>query len=148
MNRKELLQKAGMAVAVSGILSTLSAEDHDHTSAGMPQAGKSKYAKAMMAAIHCQLSAEVCLSHCLTELGNGDKSMAACASSTREVISLCDSFVKLASQNSSFTKKLANLCIEVCEACAKECDKHAKHHAVCKECRDSCLACVKELKKV
>ncbi|TGM06606.1 four-helix bundle copper-binding protein [Leptospira jelokensis] len=147
MNRKELLQKAGMAVAVSGILSTLSAEDHDH-SGSMPTAAKSKYAKAMMAAVHCQLSAEVCLSHCLTELGKGEKSMAACAASTREVISLCDSFVKLASQNSSFTKKLANLCIEVCESCAKECDKHANHHAVCKECRDSCLACVKELKKV
>ncbi|MCW7463919.1 four-helix bundle copper-binding protein [Leptospira limi] len=147
MNRKELLQKAGMAVAVSGILSTLSAEDHDHSGA-MPTAGKSKYAKAMMAAIHCQLSAEVCLSHCITELGKGDKAMAACAASTREVISLCDSFVKLASQSSSFTKKLANLCVEVCEACAKECDKHANHHAVCKECRDSCLACAKELKKV
>lgn len=148
MNRKQFVQNLATAVAVSGVISGLSAEDHKHDSKTMAGDSKSKYGKAMMAAMHCQLAAEECLSHCITELGKGDKSLAACAKSTKEVIAVCESFVTLASQSSNFTKKLANLCIEICEACSKECEKHASHHQICKDCQTSCLACIKELKKV
>lgn len=146
MNRKELLQKASLALVTTGILSQLNAEDHNH--GGMSVGGKSKYSKAMMAAIHCKLNAQICLDHCLVELSKGDKSLAACAMSTKEVITVCDSFIQLASSNSKSLKKLAAVCIDVCEACVKECDKHAKHHDVCKQCKESCLACIKELKLV
>lgn len=148
MNRKQFVQNIATAVAVSGVLSSLSAEDHKHEGTNTMSESKSKYGKAMMAAMHCQLAAEICLSHCITEMGKGDKTLANCAKSTKEVIAVCQSFVTLASQSSGFTKKLANLCIEICEVCAKECEKHASHHQICKECRDSCLACIKELKKV
>ncbi|MDF3819916.1 four-helix bundle copper-binding protein [Leptospira sp. 96542] len=149
MNRKEFVQSATTAVALSGIFSTLSAEDHsNHGVMPTTSTSKSKYAKVMMSAIHCKLAAEICLSHCIVELGKGDKSLATCAESTKEVIALCDSFISLASQSSKYTKKLASLCAEVCEACAKVCEKHANHHAVCKDCMESCLACAKEMKKV
>ncbi|TGN19663.1 four-helix bundle copper-binding protein [Leptospira idonii] len=147
MNRKEFVTKTAVALTTVGAVSNLFAEDHTkHEMSG----GKSssKYAKALMSAIHCKLAAEVCLGHCITELGNGDKSLGACAKSTREVIAACEAFISLASQESAFTKKSAALCLEICEACAKECKKHADHHKVCKECLDSCLACAKEMAKV
>jgi len=141
MNRKSFIERSLGTLAATSLLSTLQAQEHKHGSNST-----AKHAKAMMSAIHCKMAAEICLSHCLDEMGKGDKSMAPCAKSTREVIAACDAFLSFASAESGFTKKLSVVCAEICESCAKECKKHADHHKVCKDCMDSCLACAKEMK--
>ncbi len=146
MKRKDFITTTALGLATSSLFSSLSAQDHKQHN--MTTSSNTKYGKAMMSAIHCKLAAEVCLSHCLEEMSTGDKSMGACAKSTREVISACDSFLSFASANSSYTKKLASLCKEICENCANECKKHADHHKDCKDCMDSCLSCAKEMAKV
>ncbi|WCL49894.1 four-helix bundle copper-binding protein [Leptospira sp. GIMC2001] len=143
MNRKEFIRNATVGVATVGIVSALSAQEHKHN---MPATkSNKKYSKALMSAIHCKLAAEICLSHCIEEMGKGDKTLLGCATSTRETIAICDSFIQIASQDSKFTKKTAGLCAEICKNCAAECKKHAEHHAICKECMDSCLSCAKEM---
>lgn len=148
MNRKDFLKTSAISVASVTAVSNLLAQTHDHDKMASTGASKNKYSKAMMSAIHCQLAAEACLAHCINEMGKGDKTLAKCANSTREVIAACEAFVKMASSESSFTGKIADLCEDVCKSCAAECKKHAEHHSVCKDCMDSCLSCAKEMSKV
>ncbi|GBF51863.1 hypothetical protein LPTSP4_34010 [Leptospira ryugenii] len=148
MNRKQFVTNSAALFAGASLLSNLAAEDHKHDPSMKMSSGNSKYSKALMSAIHCKLAAELCLSHCISEMAGGDKSLGSCASSTKEVIAACDAFISLASQNSSFTKKSAQLCAEICQSCAKECKKHADHHKECKDCMESCLSCAKEMAKV
>lgn len=149
MNRNQFLLKTGAVIATAGAVNQLFAQGmEDHSQHGNTKTKTTKFSKAKMSAIHCILAAEDCLSHCIELMGNGDKSMGICAATTRDVIASCNAFLSMASQESSFTKKMAALCIEVCEACAKECKKHAEHHEVCKVCMKSCNDCAKEMKKV
>lgn len=148
MKRKDFITTAALGFASSALISNLSAQDHNHSGSEKMATSSGKYAKAMMSAIHCKLAAEVCLSHCLDEMSKGDKSLGACAKSTREVIAACDAFLSFASGNSGYTKKIANLCKEICDNCASECKKHADHHKECKDCMESCVSCSKEMAKV
>ncbi len=148
MNRKQFVTQSAAILATAGAVSNLFAEEHKHEPGMKMPKQSSKYGKAMMSAIHCKLAAEVCLSHCIDELSKGDKSLGECASSTREVIAACEAFISLASQNSTFTKKSAALCEEICNSCAKICKKHEGHHKECKDCMESCLSCAKEMAKV
>ena len=150
MNRKSFITNTAAGLATLTAIHTLVAQDHNHDSMKDMKSPSSsgKNSKALMSALHCKLAAQVCLSHCITEMGNGDKTLAACANSTREVLAACEAFIQIASQNSTFTKKTAVLCEEICKACAVECKKHSTHHKECKDCMDSCLSCAKEMAKV
>ena len=148
MNRKEFIRNTAVGVATIGVINSLSAQEHKHGMDMPTKSSNKKNAKALMSAIHCKLAAEICLSHCIDEMGKGDKTLLGCAISTRETIAICDSFIQIASQDSKYTKKTASLCAEICKNCAAECKKHAKHHIICKECMDSCLACAKEMTAV
>lgn len=148
MTRKEFIAKSSAGIAAVTAISALVAEEGSHAGMTMKSKTKSKYAKAMMAAVHCKLEAEICLTHCIRELGAGDKTLLGCANATRETIAACEAFVQLASQESKFTSKMASLCEDICKACAKECKKHENHHQECKACMDSCLSCAKEMSKI
>ena len=148
MNRKSFIANTAAGIATLSAISTLVAQEHNHDAMKDMKTEPGKYSKALMSALHCKLAAQVCLSHCITEMGKGDKTLAACANSTREVLAACEAFIQIASQDSTFTKKTAVLCEEICKACAAECKKHSTHHKVCKDCMDSCLSCAKEMAKV
>jgi len=148
MNRKSFIRTTVAGVATAAALSQLNSQDHNHDMKDMKTPDAGKYSKALMSAAHCKLAAQICLSHCIAEMGKGDKTLAACASSTREVMAACDSFMQMASLDSGFTKKMAKLCEEICNSCATECKKHSTHHKVCKDCMNSCISCSKEMAKV
>lgn len=150
MNRNEFFLKTGATMLTLATASNLLGQDHhEHTKETKKgNTKKDKYARAKMNSIHCILAAQDCLSHCITLMGSGDKSMFKCAESTRDVIATCNAFLSMASQDSAFLKKMASLCIEVCQACAKECKQHAEHHEECKACMKSCNDCIKEMKKI
>jgi hypothetical protein len=97
----------------------------------------------------CRLTVgEACLAHCLILLGEGDKEMAECAKSVNQMLAICGSLHKLASQNSAYTARFAKLAADVCSDCEKACRKHEKKHAECKACAEACAACLKECKAV
>lgn len=146
MERRELLKTAAAAVAGAISASALAA-DHDH--AHHDHAGANKRNAALIAASgDCLKTGEACLAHCIYLLGNGDKTMAACAQSVNELLASCNALMKLAGQDSKYVPALAKVAAEICANCEKECRKHEKHHEECRACAESCAACLKECKKV
>ncbi len=95
----------------------------------------------------CIKTGLICTSHCLDSLAMGDMSMAACAKSVDQMMSVCGSLAKLASMGSPHLPEVARLAVAVCQDCEKECQKHAAEHMECKNCADACAACAKESRK-
>lgn len=154
-NKKVSMTREKFLLNSTILLSTLTntklfAQDvkHEHAEEEKDESKSNKSSKIKMAIIYCIVDAEECLAHCLELMGEGDKSLAKCARSTRDVIASCNALLGMLSHNSTYIKKMATLCIEVCQTCASECKKHAKHHKVCKQCMDSCNTCIEEMKKL
>lgn len=148
MNRRELLL-GGMALAGAALVGNAQAEAHHHDMS-MHEHHHAAPANAALAtsASDCIQKGEVCLSHCLELLGEGDKEMAACAKSVNQMLALCGALQQLTNQNSKLLPKMAALALEACEQCAEACKKHAEKHEQCKSCGESCAACAKECKKI
>lgn len=91
----------------------------------------------------CVNKGELCLQHCLGRLSKGDKSMAECAGSVRELLVYCGALAKASAQNSKHLRELAALSAAVCKECEDACGKH-KEMAVCRDCAEACAACAEE----
>lgn len=147
MERRELL-KTGMAAAFTALSTAALAQTtnhahHDHHHHAPAPGNFSALAKSSAA---CLTVGEACLAHCLILLGDDDKAMAECAQSVNQMLAICASLHKLASQNSAYTARLARLAADVCSDCEKACRKHENKHAECKACADACAACLKDCK--
>jgi len=140
MNRRDVLL-GGMALAGAAVVGRAQAAEHDH----MHHAAPSALADS---ASDCIQKGEVCLSHCLELLGQGDKDMAACAQTVNQMLAVCGALQQLANQKSKQTARLASIAMDVCKQCEDECKKHADKHESCKACGASCAACYKECKKI
>ena len=142
MNRRELLL-SGVALASAAIVGKTQAAEthahHHHTTVNT---------NLILATADCVQKGQVCLSHCLTLLGQGDKEMATCAQSVNQMLAVCGALQQLASQKSSYLARQAKIAMDVCKQCEDECKKHADMHDECKACMESCAACYKECKKV
>jgi Cys-rich four helix bundle protein (predicted Tat secretion target) len=114
---------------------------HDHA------AMSGKYATLVAATSKCVNTGDICLNHCLTMLGQGDKELAACAMTVRDTIAACTALRELAAANSPHVAALAKVVGDVCRDCKAECDKHEKHQ-VCRECGEACAQCAKECDRV
>lgn len=148
MNRRELLL-GGMALAGAAMVGNAQAAEHEHDmSMHEHHHGASANGDLAKSASDCIQKGEVCLSHCLMLLGDGDKDMAACAKSVNQMLALCGALQQLANQNSKLLSKMAALALEACDQCAEACKKHAEKHEECKACGESCAACAKECKKL
>ncbi len=146
MERREALKAVAATLAATMSGAALAAANHDHSH---DHGGATKRNAAIIAAsADCLKTGEACLAHCLYLLGNGDKSMAACAQSVNELLATCTALMKLAGQDSRFVPAFAKLAADVCASCEKECRKHADHHEECKACAESCATCVKECRKL
>ena len=86
----------------------------------------------------CVATGEACLAHCIQMLSTGDTTMAGCARSVHEMMAVCGALSRLAATESTFLPALAAVCRDVCAACERECEKHAKSHAVCAACGEAC----------
>ena len=150
MNRRQFLNGTA-AVSLAAAASFARAHDHHDHSAhnhAMPAASADTYAAVRAAAAHCVEAGQICLTHCLTLLGQGDTSMKDCAAGVNQMLALCGALQNLAAQKSALTPSLAKVCIEACKQCSAACKLHAGHHAECKACYESCLACIKECEKI
>jgi Cys-rich four helix bundle protein (predicted Tat secretion target) len=139
MERRELLKSAAAATIAALATGARAGEPEHH----VHRATGGKYAAVMAASAECVQTGEACLAHCLVLLGQGDKSLAACARSVNELMAVCTALQKLAGQESRNTPRFARMVADVCLSCEKQCRKHEKH-AECKACADSCASCAKE----
>jgi Cys-rich four helix bundle protein (predicted Tat secretion target) len=144
MNRRELLiGAAAMAVAgVSGSTFAAGHEGHEHH-----HEMSARNTGLIEAASDCVLKAQICLQHCLDLLGQGDKSMAACAKSSSQVEAICAALQKLAAAEAKNLPQMAKLAMDACKDCEEECKKTDKHPE-CKACAEACAVCYKECKKI
>lgn len=145
MNRREvLLSGAALASAafVSNVQAAEKASTHQHHHTSMAQ-----NSSLLTALADCIQKGQVCLSHCLQLLGEGEKELAGCAQSVNETLAICTAMQQLTNQNSAFLPKLAKIAMDACKKCEDECKKHEKHES-CKACGESCAACYKECKKI
>jgi Cys-rich four helix bundle protein (predicted Tat secretion target) len=137
MQRRELLIAAGSVVA-AGFAAADQTPEHHHDASGSP---------LLDAAVHCVKAGDICQSHCIDLLAQGDTSLAGCARSVESVRSVCRTLAVLAAQKSPLLPHYAAVAKEACQDCEQECHKHADKHAVCKACEDSCAVCAKECGK-
>src|ERR1700733_1797217 len=123
MNRRELLEVlavaslAGTAIAQAADPPAAEHEHHDH-------AAMMKYGDLVAATSHCVNKGEICLAHCITLLGDGEKELAACAKTVEDIIASCTALRQMAAANSPHVAKIAAVVGDIyCEA---ECRKHEK----------------------
>ena len=142
MRRRELLAGIGAVAAATTIPNAVAQSEHQHS------AGTAPYQALADKASVCVSKGEVCLTHCYELLAQGDRSMASCAKSVREMLALCNALRSLASQQAPALPKLAAVALDACTRCEAECRKHEKMHIQCKECGDACAACAAECRRV
>ena len=106
-----------------------------------------KYKALSDAAGKCVVDGDNCLRHCFGMLSMNDTSMAACTTTSFDLVAACRALETLAAVNSSAVPTLAKVVADICLACRKECDKFPQY-VECKECGDSCKACADECHKV
>ncbi len=145
MNRRELLLGAA-AMAAAATAGRAFAAEHDHGHEHQ-HANPFHHDKLIAAASDCALKANICLQHCIVALGQGDKSMAACAESSTQVSAICTALQQLATADSKHLPQLATVAMDICKECEEECKKTEKHPE-CKACKEACAVCYEECKKI
>ena len=146
MNRRDLLTTAAGSVAAF----SLAALAEEPRAAAAPPPAKLEPLNAALyeAALGCLKAGDVCLEHCVRSLAAGEKMMAECAVTVRQMLPLCQALSELAVQRSPHLKGLAAVCAKACRECEAACKKHANHHAECKACMESCQKCAAECEKL
>lgn len=86
----------------------------------------------------CATICEHCNMACLEE--KDLQKLVMCIRLNMDCAEICRSTAVLLSRGSDHMQHLMQECIEVCEACADECEKHS-HMQHCKECADACRQC-------
>ena len=153
MIRRDMLLGSG-AVALAMTAGQVMAQVKTATKAKEPEKGGhhhhagSAFTPVMISSGICIEKGQVCLSHCIMLMGEGDKAMAACAKSVSQLLAVCTSLQQLAAQESPYVRDMARIAARVCKDCEAECKKHADKHAACKDCLEACADCRKECEKL
>lgn len=148
MNRRELLLGAAAMAAVTTTGSAFAQtheHKHEHKHGGAPKRNNG----LIKSSADCVAAGQVCVHHCLVMMGEGDKSLAACALGVSDLIATCSTLQHLAAAESPYLAEMAKLTMKVCEDCEKECKKpEVAKHEECRACGEACAACYKECKKL
>ncbi|MBA3707114.1 MAG: four-helix bundle copper-binding protein [Bacteroidetes bacterium] len=86
----------------------------------------------------CVNECSYCASACLEE--QDVKMLARCIKLNIDCAEICNLAASYLSRESENIDRIINQCAEICEICAKECEKH-KHMEHCKRCAEKCRAC-------
>jgi len=141
MERRELLAGLATISALSAAPSLYAQATHQHS----PDAGKN--AAVIKTASDCETTGEICVSHCIELLSQGDKSLGLCAKRASELIAVCRALGAIATQDAPSLTTLAALAEDVCKRCETECRKFTQHPQ-CIACADACAACSAECKRL
>jgi len=129
-----------MGVSVLTLAGVAHAAEQSPETAGESSNGAAALSKAIA---DCVVTGNACLEHCLKALGNGDTTLAECATNVRDMLAVCAATQTLITGSSARTKAGVQLCLDVCADCERACRKHESHHAICKRCAEACAAVVK-----
>lgn len=145
MERREFIAAMGAAAAAASVTPAFAEEK---AAPGAPvHRHPPKYKALADAAGKCAIDGDSCLRHCFGMLSMNDTSMAACTTSTFDVIAGCRALETLASVNSPYTAAMAKTVEAMCLACKKECDKFPQY-SECVDMGASCKACAEQCRKI
>ena len=164
MNRRELLTNAAAMIAAATTGSVFAADHDKMDMGGMDMGGmdmshehghehkhehhkSTRNQKLIDAATDCTQKAQICLQHCLVQMGKGDNDLAACAQSASQVAAVCAALEQMAAAEAKRLPEFAKVVMEICKDCEEECKKTDKHPE-CKACGEACAACAKECKAI
>lgn len=124
---------------------------HHHHHGQKPPVGAKpagKHAALIRASAECVEKGQACLAHCFELIAAGDKSVVECAKLVTELNAACQALQTLAAGNSKNLYLFGSAVKQICNACERECRKHADHHVQCRECADACVKCRDEIGKL
>jgi len=101
----------------------------------------SAYQSCIDACIQCAEACDHCVSSCLQE--KDVAMMTPCIQLDMECSSFCKTTVQLMHLQSNHANAACQLCADICNACAEECEKHS-HMEHCKKCAEVCRHCAEE----
>lgn len=103
-----------------------------------------KYQRCIDACTRCAQACEQCLSSCLRE--PDVQARTHCIGLLRDCADVCWMAARWMARPSAYAKALCQLCAEICEACAGECERFKDDH--CQECARACRECATECRKM
>ncbi len=98
---------------------------------------QSSFDVAMYCAVECEHCAEACIGHA---------EMVQCARTCLDCAEICRTAAIYMVRGSRFIPHLVGTCVEICEACAKECEKYDQPH--CQKCAQACRQAVEAYRKI
>lgn len=107
------------------------------------------YKSCIDACFSCAAECERCATECLKE--DDIKILSLCISLSRECALVCDANARLLSMNGENATVLSQLCADMCERVASECDQNAgleflKRASIeCRRCAEECRIVVGEM---
>ncbi|HUR30806.1 MAG TPA: four-helix bundle copper-binding protein [Saprospiraceae bacterium] len=96
------------------------------------------------ACLRCAAECQQCATFCLKE--DNPASMAKCIQLDLECSAICYATAQLMSLGSDQVPAISKICADICELCARECDRHEVDH--CQKCAVQCRACEEECRKM
>ena len=100
-----------------------------------------KLESCIAACTKCAVECKHCANECLNE--QDIKMLAHCIRLDNDCAAICLLAIEAMADGSEFAKKICDLCAEICNACAVECEKHS-HMDHCKKCAEACRKCAVE----
>lgn len=101
---------------------------------------KNVYDEYIKACLDCAVACNTCTVACLNE--PEVKSLAKCIQLNLECATVCKAAAELMTLQSTFSGRLIDLCLDVCNDCAAECGLHASMGTEhCRICAEACLQC-------
>jgi hypothetical protein len=95
--------------------------------------------------MRCAESCEYCA---ICDLQEQDvKNMASCTQINRACASVCWTSVQLMSTDNKFSKQFYSFCADICDACAKECERHTGMDH-CQKCTEVCSGCAQKCRNM
>jgi hypothetical protein len=104
-----------------------------------------KWQSCIDACMQCAESCEYCATCDLRE--QDVKNMVSCVQINRACASVCWTSAQLMSIDSEFSKQFCSLCADICDACAKECERYTDMDH-CQKCAEVCRRCSQECRNM
>ena len=117
-----------------------------------PQVQGSVNEALALAVRHMMFCSDICTScadACIAE--DRVKELRQCIRVCLDCADVCDMGFKVGTRrigsNEALLRSTLELCIEACEICAAECEKHQSMHAHCANCAEMCRECAEDCRK-
>jgi len=90
---------------------------------------------------------EACSTACLSDANNVGM-MTRCIMMSRDCADMCRMASTMMCRGSEYVRQMCNMCADMCDACAMECEKHSSMMEECKQCADMCRSCAQECRNM